>query len=112
MFIFWRLLRTFRYAIIGSLVAAVAGTALGPLVGGAAFFIAPSGILAGAGVGIMWALFRFRWRRFAKTLKEGREDLADARSDERNDAANESSLKEKKNNAAIAISNRQFDPMA
>jgi hypothetical protein len=110
-FIFWRLLRTIRYAIVGSVIAAVAGTALGPLASGAAFFLAPTGILAGAGVGIMWALFKFRWRRFATTVKEGREDLADARSDERSDAVDEPSSV-KRTNSALAISNRQFDPMA
>jgi hypothetical protein len=104
-------LRTIRYAIVGSVIAAVAGTALGPLASGAAFFLAPTGILAGAGVGIMWALFKFRWRRFATTVKEGREDLADARSDERSDAVDEPSSV-KRTNSALAISNRQFDPMA
>src|ERR1700748_717616 len=67
-FIFWRLLRTVRYAIVGSVIAGFQGTVLGPLASGAAFFLAPTGILAGAGAGIMWALFRFRWRRFVRTV--------------------------------------------
>jgi len=108
--IFWRALRTLRYAIAGSLIAAVAGSALGPLVGGAAFFLAPPGILAGAGVGVLWALARFRWRKFRKTVKEGGKDGTSARSDEKSDAENEHLL-DSRQKRALDMSNRQFDPL-
>ncbi|KAF1987579.1 hypothetical protein K402DRAFT_317107, partial [Aulographum hederae CBS 113979] len=53
-FIFWRVVRAAKYALIGSLVAAVAGTAVGGVVSGAGFLIAPTGIIGGAAVGLLW----------------------------------------------------------
>lgn len=50
---------------------------------GAAFVVAPTGILGGAGIGLVWALARFGWRR-AKGRGRGREE--DPRADERADA--------------------------
>lgn len=79
--------------------------------GGAAFFLAPTGILAGAGAGVMWALARFKWRKFRKTVKEGGKDGASARLDERNDAE-EDRLPKSRGQRAFEMSNLQFDPLA
>ena len=91
-FLFWRLFRYAKYAATGALVTAVAGTAIGSVVSGAAFVIAPTGILGGAGVGVLWAVGRFGWRRArARVERRGgnghRE--GDARRDEQADAVGE-----------------------
>lgn len=86
-FLFWRLVRYAKYAAVGALATAVAGTAIGSAVSGAAFVVAPTGVLGGAGVGVLWALGRFGWRRArARVLGRGGED---ARNDERRDAEGE-----------------------
>nr|POE98786.1 hypothetical protein CFP56_73664 [Quercus suber] len=51
-FLFWRLVRYAKYAAVGALVAAVGSTAIGSVLSGAAFVVAPTGILGGAGVGL------------------------------------------------------------
>jgi len=62
-------------------VAAVSGTAIGSMVSGVGFLVAPTGILGGAGVGLVWALAKFGWKRVG-----GRTGDGDARRDEREDA--------------------------
>ncbi|KAK5108993.1 hypothetical protein LTR62_007627 [Meristemomyces frigidus] len=87
-FAFWRLIRYAKYALVGAAVAAISGTAIGSVVSGTAFLIAPTGVLGGAGVGVLWAIGKFGWRR-ARARYEGgraREGRGDARADERDDA--------------------------
>jgi hypothetical protein len=82
-FIFWRLVRYAKYAAIGSLTAFVAGTAIGSAVSGVGFILAPTGILGGATVGLLWGVGKigFRgWRKFAHKAKQG---AGDARLDEK-----------------------------
>jgi hypothetical protein len=110
-FIFWRLLRTLRYALVGSLVAAAAGTLLGPLTGGVSVLLAPPDIISGAGVGVMWALIRFRWRKFANTVREGKEEGADPRGDERNDAERATEDERRRKGVEGSKMGRQFDPL-
>lgn len=88
-FIFWRLFRYAKYAATGALAAAVAGTAIGSVVSGAAFVIAPTGILGGAGVGLLWAVGKFGWRRAKARVSKARSGDGDARADEREDAEGE-----------------------
>lgn len=88
-FIFWRLIRSVRYAIVGSIVAALAGTAIGSVASGVGFFIAPPGILAGAGEGLLWGLGRYGWRTMARRAREGKVEGADPRQDEKVDAGGE-----------------------
>lgn len=85
-FVFWRLVRSIRYAIVGSIIAAVAGTAVGSMVTGIGFFIAPPGILAGAGVGLLWGLGKFGWRTLARRARDGNAEHADPKLDEEVDA--------------------------
>lgn len=72
---------------MGALATAVAGTAIGSVVSGAAFVIAPTGILGGASVGLLWAVGKFGWRR-ARARVDGR-GRGDARRDEKEDAEGE-----------------------
>jgi hypothetical protein len=84
-FAFWRIARMVKYALIGSLVAAVGGTVLGPFMGAAAFLVAPSGILAFAGAGLIWGVARFGWKTIAWKIRHGKAK-GNARMDERADA--------------------------
>ncbi|KAK5246032.1 hypothetical protein LTR16_007158 [Cryomyces antarcticus] len=61
-FAFWRLVRYAKYVAVGALTAAVAGSAIGSVISGAAFIVAPTGILGGAGVGLLWGMGKFGWR--------------------------------------------------
>ena len=81
-FAFWRLVRYAKYAAAGALTAALAGTALGTVTGGVGFILAPPGILAGAGVGLIWAVAKFGWRTAASRIRSGDTEVS-AREDER-----------------------------
>ncbi|GAB7354610.1 hypothetical protein MBLNU459_g5048t2 [Dothideomycetes sp. NU459] len=81
-FVFWRLVRYAKYAAVGAVTAAIAGTAIGSVASGAAFIIAPTGIFAGAGVGLLWGIGKFGWRILAKRLRTGEAHDADPRLDE------------------------------
>ncbi|KAK5121847.1 hypothetical protein LTR85_004722 [Meristemomyces frigidus] len=86
-FVFWRLVRYAKYAAVGAIVAAISGTAIGSVASGAAFVIAPTGILGGAGIGLLWAVGKFGWRRARARVKKGEHDgHADPRKDEHEDA--------------------------
>lgn len=89
-FLFWRIVRYAKYAAVGAIIAAVSGTAIGSVASGAAFVIAPTGILGGAGVGLLWAVARFGWKRAShRVRKKGGEEDADPRKDEMGDAGGE-----------------------
>ena len=47
--------------------------------------IAPTGIVGGAGVGLLWGLGKFGWRTLAKRVRSGEVHGADAREDERSE---------------------------
>lgn len=82
-FLFWRLVRYAKYAAVGAVTAAIAGTAIGSVASGAAFIIAPPGIFAGAGIGLLWGLGKFGWRMMARRVRTGESDHADPRLDEK-----------------------------
>lgn len=88
-FAFWRLVRYAKYAAVGALTAAVAGTAFGTVTGGIGFVFAPPGILAGAGVGLLWGVAKFGWRTAVARVRSGKTEGADPRSDERADGEGE-----------------------
>ncbi|GAM84669.1 hypothetical protein ANO11243_026680 [Dothideomycetidae sp. 11243] len=81
-FAFWRLVRYAKYAAVGAATAAVAGTAFGTVTGGIGFVLAPPGILAGAGIGLIWAIAKFGWRTAVGRVRRG-DTGADPRRDER-----------------------------
>lgn len=81
-FVFWRLVRYAKYAAVGALTAAIAGTAIGSVASGAAFVIAPPGIIAGGGVGLLWGLGKFGWRMLGKRVRTGETEHANPRLDE------------------------------
>ncbi|MCJ1230587.1 hypothetical protein MMC12_007261 [Toensbergia leucococca] len=73
-FVFWRLVRYAKYLAIGSLVTAVGATALGSVVSGAAVVVAPTGILASAGVGLLWGVGRWGFRRVIRNSEARRKN--------------------------------------
>lgn len=81
-FLFWRLVRYAKYAAVGAVTAAIAGTAIGSVASGAAFIIAPPGIFAGAGVGLLWGLGKFGWRVLGRRVRTGEAHNANPRLDE------------------------------
>nr|POE72340.1 hypothetical protein CFP56_12214 [Quercus suber] len=86
-FLFWRLVRYAKYAAVGAVVAAVGSTAVGSVLSGAAFVVAPTGILGGAGVGLLWAVARFGWKRASARIRRADHAVdADPRKDEHADA--------------------------
>lgn len=92
-FLFWRLVRYAKYAAVGALIAAVGSTAVGSVLSGAAFIVAPTGILGGAGVGLLWAVARFGWKRASARVRRAEHGgHADPRRDERDDAQGEASV--------------------
>jgi hypothetical protein len=59
-FIFWRIVRYAKYALVGSIIAAVGSTAIGS---GVAFFVAPPTLFASVGVGLIWAVGKWGFRK-------------------------------------------------
>ncbi|KAF2209664.1 hypothetical protein CERZMDRAFT_100075 [Cercospora zeae-maydis SCOH1-5] len=88
-FVFWRLVRYAKYAAVGALTAALATTAVGSVISGVGFVVAPTGIVGGAVMGVVWGVGKLGWSRVwrgAKNKKERSDGEGDARRDEREDA--------------------------
>ena len=68
-FIFWRIVRYAKYALVGSIIAAVGASALGGLVGGAAFVLAPPTIASSLGIGLIWALGKWGFQKMGVAEK-------------------------------------------
>jgi hypothetical protein len=62
-FIFWRIVRYAKYALVGSIVAAVGASALGGAASGAAFVLAPPTIASSLGVGLIWMMGKWAFRK-------------------------------------------------
>jgi hypothetical protein len=62
-FLFWRLVRYAKYVAIGSLVATIGAGALGTVFSGAAFVLAPTGIMGTVMAGSVWGVGRLVLRR-------------------------------------------------
>jgi hypothetical protein len=54
-FVFWRIVRYAKYALVGSIVAAIGASAFGGVVSGAAFVLAPPTLMTSVGIGLLWA---------------------------------------------------------
>jgi hypothetical protein len=72
-FIFWRVVRYAKYALVGSVVAAVGATAFGGLVSGVGWILAPPSILGTVAVGTAWAMGRWGFRKMGvgESVEEG-----------------------------------------
>lgn len=73
-FVFWRVVRWAKYAIVGSVVAALGSfAAAGSLASGVGILLAPPGILASIAIGTVWGLGKWAWRRH---LRKSGHDVA------------------------------------
>lgn len=59
-FIFWRVVRYAKYAVVGSVVAAVGASSV---FSGAAFVLAPPTILTSLGLGMVWAVGKWGFKK-------------------------------------------------
>jgi len=84
-FIFWRLVRYAKYALVGAAVAAVGTGVLGTVTTGAGWLLFPTSIPAGMVMGTVIGTVKFGWQHFGHAKK--RDWHGDARLDERNDAS-------------------------
>lgn len=87
-FIFWRLLRYLKYAVVGAGVAALGGTVLGTALPWVSMLVLPS-IPVAAAMGVTTAAIKFGWRHRGNHFRQGwihGGEGRDARDDERNDA--------------------------
>lgn len=62
-FVFWRIVRYAKYALVGSVVAAVGASAFGGVLSGAAFVFAPPTLLTSIGIGTIWAMGKWGFRK-------------------------------------------------
>ncbi|KAK9778535.1 hypothetical protein SCAR479_04557 [Seiridium cardinale] len=63
-FVFWRIVRYGKYALVGSVVAALSATAFGSVVTGVGWIVAPPTIAGTIGIGTLWAIGKWG---FSKT---------------------------------------------
>ncbi|KAF2819428.1 hypothetical protein CC86DRAFT_413125 [Ophiobolus disseminans] len=71
-FVFWRLVRYAKYVAIGSLVATIGAGAVGTVVSGAGFVLAPTGIMGTVLAGSVWGVGRFIVRRVGRRWEHGK----------------------------------------
>ena len=72
-FVFWRIVRYAKYALVGSILAAVGATAFGGAISGVGFLLAPPTIATSVGIGAIWAMGKWGFRRMgiARHVKAG-----------------------------------------
>lgn len=74
-FLFWRLYRWAKYALVGSVVAALGSVAVaGSVASGAGLFLAPTGIVGTVVAGTVWGVGKWGWRRLwrKRRVEEGK----------------------------------------
>ncbi|CAG8982578.1 hypothetical protein HYALB_00007294 [Hymenoscyphus albidus] len=62
-FVFWRIVRYAKYALVGNVMAAIGASAFDGVVSGAAFVLAPPTIMTSVGVGLIWAMGKWGFRK-------------------------------------------------
>lgn len=70
-FVFWRVVRYAKYALVGSIVAAVGATAFGGFVSGIGWIVAPPTIVGSLGLGTVWAMGKWGFRKMKIREKVG-----------------------------------------
>lgn len=70
-FVFWRIVRYAKYALVGSVVAAIGASAFGGVISGAAFVLAPPTLLTSVGIGTIWAMGKWGFRKMHVGEKVG-----------------------------------------
>ncbi|KAF8859869.1 hypothetical protein BDZ45DRAFT_346340 [Acephala macrosclerotiorum] len=70
-FIFWRVVRYAKYALIGSVVAAVGAAAFGGFVSGVGWILAPPTLAGSLGLGAVWAMGKWGFTKMRVGEKVG-----------------------------------------
>lgn len=70
-FVFWRIVRYAKYALVGSIVAAIGASAFGGVISGAAFVLAPPTLMTSVGIGLIWAMGKWGFRKMHVGEKVG-----------------------------------------
>jgi len=70
-FLFWRLYRWAKYAVIGSAIAALGTISIGG-VGALGLLAAPTGIVGSAALGTVWGVGRWGWKRVWNRGQKGK----------------------------------------
>lgn len=72
-FVFWRIVRYAKYALVGSIVAAVGATAFGGAISGVGFLLAPPTIATSVGIGAIWAAGKWGFKKMGmgRRVEEG-----------------------------------------
>ncbi|KAI5454675.1 hypothetical protein NCC49_003566 [Naganishia albida] len=74
-YIFYRLIRYAKYAVIGGIAATLGGSLLASVASGAAFFVAPSALVS-TGIGIGWAVLKFAYNHRPAALSNIQSQLS------------------------------------
>ena len=72
-FVFWRLVRYAKFAAVGAIAAALSATAVGSFVSGVGWVLAPPTFTASLGLGALWMVGKWGFRRARKRAERGRE---------------------------------------
>jgi hypothetical protein len=78
-FVFWRIVRYAKYALVGSIVAAIGASAFGGVVSGAAFVLAPPTLAGSLGIGLIWAMGKWGFRKMRVGEKLGVDAVSEVR---------------------------------
>jgi hypothetical protein len=81
-FVFWRIVRYAKYALVGSIIAAVGATAFGGAVSGVGFLLAPPTLATSVGIGAIWAIGKWGFRKMGVGEKAGEGAVRDVRKSE------------------------------
>ncbi|KAI9723871.1 MAG: hypothetical protein M1828_003990 [Chrysothrix sp. TS-e1954] len=72
-FIFWRVVRYAKFAAIGAIATAISATALGSVVSGVGWVLAPPTFTASLGLGALWMVGKWGFGRARMRAERGRE---------------------------------------
>ena len=72
-------MRYAKYALIGSIVAAIGASAFGGVVSGAAFVLAPPTLATSLGIGLVWAAGKWGFRKMRVGEKLGVDTVSEVK---------------------------------
>lgn len=72
-------MRYAKYALVGSIVAAIGASAFGGVVSGAAFVLAPPTLATSLGIGLIWAVGKWGFRKMRFREKLGVDAVGEVR---------------------------------
>ncbi|ESZ94160.1 hypothetical protein SBOR_5438 [Sclerotinia borealis F-4128] len=82
-YIFWRVVRYAKYAIVGSVIAALSATTIGGFATGIGWVVAPTGVMGVLGMSMLWWVGKWGFgktgvgKRWERRMRVGKGDEAD-----------------------------------